>query len=399
MTKIDFYPEWRRILELNKGHLQRAGMAPVMLPVSSPLRMAAIDQNDRELNNESGFGELVAVLRDELAARAERASLSRLAGDLSEMLDHLESQLRTELAVLDDPEESAKMVRQLETAKEKADRLRGQASRWQQTLNDGTADLAADVEFDLKSRLRELMRDAEESIDKVDPAKTWDEFEPWLAKQAGSALSANYALLHERAVALAQQVATHFDTDQQDIVEHLRIDEVVQGDHDFDLKIALNVERPKLINSALSALRGTSGGMIMLSAFSSVAGVAIAGPAIVLVGAVMGRKMLRDEKKRQLLQRRLGAKQSVRKYADDLTLHAGKDSRDTLRRLNRQLRDFFLSRAEELTSSTSESLAAAQQAIRSSEQTRTQRKKTVTVLLNQVGTVRPKIAAIEPAKP
>ncbi|MCC6438186.1 MAG: dynamin family protein [Acidimicrobiales bacterium] len=399
MTKIDFYPHWRRILELNKGHLQRAGMSTVMLPVSSPLRMAAIDQNDRDLNNESGFGELVAVLRDELAARAERASLSRLASELAEMLDHLESQLRTEVAVLDDPEESARLVRQLEGAKEKADRLRGQASRWQQTLNDGSSDLAADVEFDLRARFRDLVRDAEESIDKTDPAKVWEEFEPWLSKQAGAALSANYTLLHERAVALAQQVATHFDTDQQDIVEHLGIEDLVKLEFDIDIRASLKIDKPKLLGNAIAALRGTSGGMVMLSAFASLASIAIAPVAVAAVGVAMGRKMMKDERTRQLTQRKMQAKQAVRKYTDDLMFVAGKDSRDTLRRLNRQLRDFFLSRAEELTASTSESLAAAQQALRSSEQTRVQRKKTVTALLNQVALVRPKIAAINPAKP
>lgn len=399
MTKIDFYPQWRRILELNKGHLERAGMSSVMLPVSSPLRMAAIDRNDRELNAESGFGELVAVLRDELAARAERASLGRLASDLSEMVDHLESQLRAELAVLDDPEESARMVRQLETAKEKADRLRGQASRWQQTLNDGTADLGADIEFDLRARFRDLIRDAEESIDNMDPAQAWEEFEPWLSKQAAGSLTANYSMLHERAVELARQVATHFDADQQDIVEHLRIDELTKGDFDLGLSASLKVEGPKATSSALSAIRGTSGGMVMLSAFAGVAGVVLNPVAIVAVGFAMGRKMLKDEKTRQLAQRRMQAKQSMRKYADDVMFVTGKDSRDTLRRINRQLRDYFLGRAEELTASTSESLAAAQQALRSSEQTRTARKKTIGVLQQQITSVRAAIATINPAKP
>ena len=399
MTKIDFYPQWRRILELNKGHLERAGMSTVMLPVSSPLRMAAIDQNDRELNSESGFGELVAVLRDELAARAERASLHRLASDIAEMLDHLESQLRTELAVLDDPEESARLVRQLESAKEKADRLRGQAARWQQTLNDGFSDLGADIEFDMRARFRELIRDAEESIDKIDPAKTWDEFEPWLSKQAGTALSSNYAELQQRAVSLAQQVATHFDTDQQDIVESLRIDELTQANFDLDMKAAFKIEAVKPLSNVVTAMRGMSGGMVMLSAFSGVAAIALSPLAIAGFGLTMGRKMFKDEKGRQLMLRRNQAKQNVRKYADDLMFVAGKDSRDTLRRINRQLRDYFLGRAEELTASTSESLAAAQQATRSSEQARVTRRKTVTGLLNQIGAVRATVQAINPTTP
>ncbi|MFN0027760.1 MAG: dynamin family protein [Acidimicrobiales bacterium] len=396
MTKIDFYPHWRKILELNRGHLERAGMSPVMLPVSSPLRMAAIDRNDKQLNAESGFGELVAVLRDELAARAERASLNRLASELKEMLDHLESQLRTELAVLDDPEESAKLVRGLETAKEKADRLRGQASRWQQTLNDGSTDLSGDIEFDLRARFRDLVRDAEESLEKVDPAKTWEEFEPWLSKQASGAITANYTLLHERVVALAQQVATHFDTDQQDIVEHLSIEDLTTGNFEFDLKPSFKVDRVSPINNAMSALRGTTGGMMMLSIFASMAGVVLAAPAVLGVGAIMGRKMAKDERARQLLQRRMMAKQAVRKYTDDLIFVAGKDSRDTLRRITRQLRDYFLQRAEELTASTSESLAAAQQAIRSSEQTRAGRTKVVTALLGQISASRAAVAAIDP---
>ena len=399
MTKIDFYPHWRRILELNKGHLERGGMSTVMLPVSSPLRMAAIDQNDRELNAESGFGELVAVLRDELAARAERASLSRLASELAEMLDHLESQLRTELAVLDDPEESAQLVRGLETAKEKADRLRGQAARWQQTLNDGTADLGADIEFDLRARFRDLVRDAEESLDKVDPAKTWEEFDPWLSKQAATSVTANYALLHERAVALAHQVATHFDTDQHDIVEHLRIDELATAGFSLDIKSTFKVDRVSPITNALSTVRGMTGGIMMLSVFAGMASIALSPFAMAAVGLTMGRKMGKDERTRQLMQRRMLAKQSVRKYTDDLIFVGGKDSRDTLRRITRQLRDYFLQRAEELTASTSESLAAAQQALRSSEQTRTTRKKTVAVLLNQIASVRAAIVAIDPSKP
>ena len=55
----------------------------------------------------------------------------------------------------------------------------------------------------------------------------------------------------------------------------------------------------------------------------------------------------------------------------------GKDSRDTLRRVQRQLRDLFAARAEELHRSTTEALAAAQQAVRSSEAARAERRREV----------------------
>ena len=59
LTKVDFYPEWQRILEINKGHLRRAGLTVDILPVSSVLRDTALQSGDQPLNAESGFPALV----------------------------------------------------------------------------------------------------------------------------------------------------------------------------------------------------------------------------------------------------------------------------------------------------------------------------------------------------
>ena len=66
---------------------------------------------------------------------------------------------------------------ELSDAKSRAEQLRGQAARWQQTLSDGTSDLTADVEHDLRLRIRQLSADAELLIDDQDPGKTWADFE------------------------------------------------------------------------------------------------------------------------------------------------------------------------------------------------------------------------------
>ena len=167
LTKIDFYPAWRKIRDLDAEHLRRAGIEAAIMATSAPLRAAAIERNDRALNDESGYGGAGHVpARRAGRPGSQRATLARLDSDLGEVADHLESQLRAELSVLDDPEESARLVRQLEAAKDQAERLRSQAARWQQTLNDGTADLVADVEHDLRARLRELVREADEAVEK-----------------------------------------------------------------------------------------------------------------------------------------------------------------------------------------------------------------------------------------
>ena len=48
-TKIDLYPQWQRIMELNAGHLARAGLDDVpIVGVSSALRIEALRRKDRD---------------------------------------------------------------------------------------------------------------------------------------------------------------------------------------------------------------------------------------------------------------------------------------------------------------------------------------------------------------
>jgi hypothetical protein len=310
------------------------------------------------------------------------------------LLDHLESQLKAELSVLDDPDNVARLVRQLETAKERADRLRSQAARWQQTLNDGTADLTSDVDYDLRARFRELVRSVEDTIDGFDPAKAWDDFEPWLYREVTTEVVHNYTFLHQRAEQLAAQVAAHFNADHREIASHLEIPDPLALETNPAAQASLKVNRPSKGTMAMSAMRGTSGGMIMLNAFAGLAGIALAVPFVATVGIVLGRKAMKDERQRQLAQRRLQAKQSVRRYTDEVQFTVNKDSRDTIRRVNRQLRDYYLERAEELTTSTAESLSAAQAAVRSSEQERQTRRKEIMKQVENAAKVRTALAPI-----
>ena len=76
VTKIDLYPHWRRIFELDRQHLADAGLDLPMIAVSSFLRLRAA--KDPELNAESGFSELVAFLaRDVVAKTRELAAKTR----------------------------------------------------------------------------------------------------------------------------------------------------------------------------------------------------------------------------------------------------------------------------------------------------------------------------------
>lgn len=64
VTKTDLYPQWRRIAELNRGHLAAAGIGIPLVAVSSFLRLRA--WRAPELNEESGFAALFDWLRTEV---------------------------------------------------------------------------------------------------------------------------------------------------------------------------------------------------------------------------------------------------------------------------------------------------------------------------------------------
>jgi hypothetical protein len=93
---------------------------------------------------------------------------------------------------------------------------------------------------------------------------------------------------------------------------------------------------------------------------------------------------LRDEQERQLTIRRTTAKNAVRKYLDEAQFLAGKEQRDTLRRVQRQLRDHYNTRAEELHRSVAEATGAAAQALKADEATRTKRLKDVQSELQRI---------------
>jgi hypothetical protein len=396
MTKTDFYPEWRRILDLDRGHLTRAGIDMSIVPVSATLRDVAIELDSGPLHQESGFPQLIDRLQRDVLADAEGLSVRAAIGDMLSVAGQLESQFAGEHAALVDPERAQEVIRQLEAARDEADRLRGQAAKWQQTLNDGFTDLAADAEHDLRARLRHLTRHADEAIDDLDPADAWDEFEAWLYRQAAEHVVANYRRLHTGAREIAVRVADHFSADGAPIVVNLAVEYPSQVMVEVADVADVGTERRGAVGTGLSAIRGSYSGMVMFGALGHMIGLGVLNPASVVVGLLLGRKTFRDEKNRALAQRRQQAKNAHRKYTDELAFEVTKDARDTLRRLQRQLRDHFAARADELHRSTAAALAQAQESATSEGSSREARRRDVEAELGRVRGLRDRIAALAP---
>jgi hypothetical protein len=87
----------------------------------------------------------------------------------------------------------------------------------------------------------------------------------------------------------------------------------------------------------------------------------------------LGRKLVRDERERQVQFRRQQAKQELRRYVDEVVFVVGKDSRDAVRRTQRFLRDEFASRAALSQRSAAQALEAVRQSARLPDGERQQR--------------------------
>jgi hypothetical protein len=400
LTKTDFYPERRKILELNRAHLRDAGVEADILPLSSTLRLAALETDDRELDEESGFPALVDYVQREVIGAAERLAVEGAVNDVRAVVAQLEAQFRTEKSALDQPEQAGALVRDLETAKERAERLRSQAAKWQVTLSDGVTDLSADVEHDLRTRIRRIVQESDEVIEDADPADIWEEFEPWLYRRVGEDVVNNYKFLQLRAEEISERVAEHFAADSADLRARLEFAGAFDVGQAVDVNTGINTDTMNTRQKLWTGVRGGYMGVIMLSMFGGMVGITL-GPLLPLAaGLVLGRKSLKDEKERQLTIRRQQAKNAFRKYVDEAQFVVGKDSRDRLRTIQRQLRDHYSARAEEFLRSLTETQRAAQEALQSGQAGRQQRQRAVQTELDRLKVIRKGIdeVAAEAAK-
>ncbi|GAB1510570.1 dynamin family protein [Actinophytocola sp. KF-1] len=393
LTKTDFYPAWRRIRELDDAHLTAAtGQEIPLVAVSSALRARAVKNSDAGLNAESGYPGLIEFVRDLVGGSAEQRLATDAAAEVAALCDQLETSFAAERAALADPAAAQRVVDELTAVKAHVEQLKTTAARWHQTLNDGIADLTSDIDHDLKSRIRAVTAAADEAIDDSDPADTWAEMGSWLQSKTAEELLSNYELLRDRATELSERVGEHFHAASgvaplgPTVHDPTPLAAGAVGE-DLDLK------KMRVVKQAMVALKSAYGSAVMFSLLGSMVGIVL-GPIGVGIGLVLGHRGLREEKKRQVQKRRTEARNAVRRYCDKVTFVAAKDSRDTLRRVQRELRDHYTALAEELNRSNAAALAAATEAANRTQTDRAKRLKDVDAELERIRKLRTRAEAV-----
>ncbi len=348
VSKIDFQPAWRRIVELDRGHLGRAGLPVEVLPVSVVLAaersgLAALRANlDTVLNEAVDRRVDVAIVEAQIALR------------------QVEQVVRAERDAAD-PTRVDTVMAELAQANAQADLLNDPAAGWLVTLDDGMGDLRTDIDYDLAGRLRTVTRQAEERIATTDPADGWDEFAAWLEQQVMADIAATYLALSTGAEALAARVAERFEAAEADIGATLgaeterAIDSVHVGGGGGSRRLGAS-QRGVLL------LEGSWTGIEAFSMVGGLIGLSLLNPLSLVLGIFMGRRVLREEKQRQLASRREQARQSVSRYFEEVTFRVSRDVQDALRRIHRGLRASFATSAGEIARSVTEAVRAAEQA-------------------------------------
>jgi hypothetical protein len=391
LTRIDLHPRWREVRDLDLHHLRAHDLPQVrVVGVSASLAAHARRTGDDALLEESGVPALAALLRAEVADPAGARHAVAALDEVAEAVIEFSAALEAERVGLEDPERAAGMAAELTAARDRAAELRERSARWQQTLADGVTDLVSDIDWDLRDRIRHVVRAGEEALDAADPASSWDTFAPWFTEEISEAVTTTFIWAGERTWRLAERVAEHFALSGDSVRSQLPgapsdvppgaralvatrpeppespLEQTMPGGMVVraELPDVPGIDLPELekigwANGLVVGMRGSYGGVLMVGMVTTLSGLALINPFSVGAGVLLGSKTIHDERKRALQRRRAEAKQAVRRHGDEVLHLAGKRSRDLLRDVQRTLRDHFTAQAESLARSVSEAVTAA----------------------------------------
>ncbi|HCT78933.1 MAG TPA: GTP-binding protein [Micromonosporaceae bacterium] len=363
LTKTDMSPHWRVVAEQDRLHLASVGVPAALIPVSAALRLQAARTNDQMINAESGFPALISRLMHDQSCKSDELARASVSLVTRTVIEQLAAALRAETSI-DDSAPGSGTMSKLHDAQRAVEDLRRCTVKWQNTLNDEMAGLISDLEYDLRDRTRKILTNVDEMFDKADPLNHWDTFADWLEDNLIEAAEANYGWMVQRCDSITRRVADHFLPYGYGY-EALPTWSVKVPD-DLAERVPI-IEKPFIekftpTQKLFTGLRGSYGGLLMVGLATSLMDMHLINPYSVGAGVVFGGKTIYDESKSLLRRRQSTAKTASQRHVDEFFLRFSKDCRDTVRHMQRMLRDHFSALTEELQEALVHSFRRAKQA-------------------------------------
>ena len=368
MSKIDLHPQWRRILEIDEGHLRAAGLEPPLLATSARLHELAAAHGDEAYAVESGIPALRQHLIRDVVIPANAARDQAAVAEVVGVLDQLESVLRAEQAALS-ADIAGPSVDELRTSNQRASDLLGESARWRHVLADGIEDLRNDVHHELAVRLRDLGHAAGEMVDAGDPISLEEDYSNWVSRRAAAVVSECFQLVARRGEDLADAVVAELSSATAGLLVSLEV--ALAGEPTDQLSFTSHsTSADDDEDKVLVAIGGAWGGMEPLLGVAGMIGLGVGGvvaaPVLLAVAGVAGvltvGRAFRQERRKALSAERQRVKEEYREYLGEVQVRFTKALDDAVRSLQRQLRDGATTRLTELQRSTRSALEATERA-------------------------------------
>jgi hypothetical protein len=407
LTKIDLYPQWKRIMEIDEGHLARAGLHDIpIVGVSSSLRIEALRRKDRSLNEASRVPELVRHLSSDVVEPAKANAVGRSVGEASAALTQVSAGLRAEAALLADPGQAEAAVRDLERAKERLEFLRGPGARWSVLVNDRVADLSNEVNHHFRGAFRSISKMMDERIETLTKGTEWDELTAYLQRVVADEVTNTFVELETGRSTIRAEVVDLLREEQVDLGQKSALAASLDVGEIWQSK-ALDPQAStgkKAFGTVVTGARGAQGGIMMFGMMGTflpaAAGVLLlSNPVLLGIGAVFGGMGLADDRRRKVAARRLAARTQVRQFLDDISFEMGNETGAMVREIQRELRDDFTERIGELIRTYTETAQRAQADMQSGAAERQHRAQNLDAQLTALDGVQRRLATFAAVGP
>jgi hypothetical protein len=377
-TKTDLYPAWERIVDINRGHLARAGIDIPVVAVSSVLRAEALGRRDRALNELSRFPELIEKLGAQVVQPAKANAEERSKADIRGITALVRTALDDEKRMLADPSTVASATAELQRATERLEHLRGPGAKWSVVVGDRVADLSNEVSYRFRSGMRGISRVMDELVENLKTGGQWDDMVREMQAQVADEVTRVFVAIEEGRGNIRAEVAALL----QD--EHLGLatarggqDGVIDVGELWQGKALDETGKKERFTAGLTGLRGAQGGVVMFGMMGQflpavAATIVASNPVLLGAGALFGGLQMSEDRKRKIATRRQSARQQVRQFLDDVQFEVTNEMTRLLRDLQRDLRDEFGERLAELQRTYADT---AQRAQKIAAQTQEQQKK------------------------
>ncbi len=405
LSKIDLYPAWRQIAEIDAQRLSGIEDSQPIVPVSSMLFGTDLEPGDATLVDTSGIPALLAELDRSVVAPAKALAADRAVSEAAGVLDQIEQQLRVELDVLVDPAGAAEIVARLADATAHVEQLRGPGARWSVLVADRVSDLSNSSGHEFRKAMRLVSRDMEDAIELLKSPEDWDQLARRLQTDVAGAVTGVFIGIEREAQAIREAVVDLIGEDSVDLSPMLSARErtdVASMWTDKGIDPSSKSRGGQKLGSALVGLRGAQSGIIMFGMMgrflpAGAAALMMSNPVTVGIGAVFAGFQLADAHKRKIAMRRQQARANVRQFLDEVQFSIANEIGEVMRDVQRAMRDEFTDRISELSRTYSDAARQAQQAAQQVGESAHVRISSLTATLERVAQARSVFTRLAPA--